>query len=261
LLKSDDATPLGVNVQAIVLIGANAGAKPASGAKGIDVSQVSGVDAVALREQLTPFVGRPLSRKLIAEVQAAVAAAYREAGRPFVSVTLPPQEVSSGVLQLRVILFKVAGIKVTGAAPESYPPSRIRLVPGQEIDARKLETDLDWANRNPFRQVEAVFGPGKDLGMTDVNIQVTDRKPWQVYAGYANSGTLLTDRHRYYVGASGAPSADVFASYQTGRQFLVRRRAVQPARRCQVCQSGGAGAHAARIAHESGSRGRSCVDQ
>ena len=214
LLKSDDATPLGVNVQAIVLIGANAGAKQASGVKGVDVSEVSGLDAAALREQLTPFVDRPLSRKLIAEVQAAIAAAYREAGRPFVSVTLPPQEVSSGVLQLRVIVFKVAGIKVTGAAAESYPPSRIRLVPGQEIDARKLETDLDWANRNPFRQVEAVFGPGKDLGMTDVNIKVTDRKPWQVYAGYANSGTLLTDRNRYYVGASGAPSADVFASYQ-----------------------------------------------
>ncbi|MBT1511871.1 ShlB/FhaC/HecB family hemolysin secretion/activation protein [Bradyrhizobium sp. SRL28] len=214
LLRSDDATPLGVNVQAIVLIGANAGAKRVGGAKGIDVSEVSGIDAAALREQLTPFVDRPLSRKLIAEVQAAVAAAYREAGRPFVSVTLPPQEVSSGVLQLRVIVFKVAGIKVTGAAPESYPRSRIRLVPGQEIDARKLETDLDWANRNSFRQVEAVFGPGKDLGLTDVDIKVTDRKPWQVYAGYANSGTLLTDRNRYYVGASGAPSADIVASYQ-----------------------------------------------
>ncbi|KRR04070.1 hypothetical protein CP49_12990 [Bradyrhizobium valentinum] len=214
LLRSDDATPLGVDVQAIVLIGANASAKPISAAKGVNVDQVSGVDATALREQLRPFLDRPLSRKLIAEVQAAVAAAYREAGRPFVSVTLPPQEVSSGVLQLRVIAFKVADIKVTGAAPESYPQNRIRLVPGQEIDARKLETDLDWANRNPFRQVEAVFGPGKDLGMTDVDIKVTDRKPWQVYAGYANSGTLLTDRHRYYVGASGAPSADLVASYQ-----------------------------------------------
>ena len=214
LLKSDDATPLGVNIQAIVLIGANAGAKPVSGAKGIDVEQASGVDAAGLRERLTSFLGQPLSRKVIAEVQTAVAAAYRDAGRPFVSITLPPQEVSTGVLQLRVIPFKVANIKVAGAAPESYQPSRIRLVPGQEIDARKLETDLDWANRNPFRQVEAVFGPGKDLGMTDVNIQVTDRKPWQVYAGYANSGTLLTDRNRYYVGASGAASADVFASYQ-----------------------------------------------
>ncbi|WP_187399358.1 ShlB/FhaC/HecB family hemolysin secretion/activation protein [Bradyrhizobium paxllaeri] len=214
LLKSDDATPLGVNVQAIVLIGAIGGAKPISGVKGIDVEQVSGIDAAGLRERLTSFLDQPLSRKVIAEVQAAVAAAYRDAGRPFVSITLPPQEVSTGVLQLRVIPFKVANIKVAGAAPESYPPSRIRLVPGQEIDARKLETDLDWANRHPFRQVEAVFGPGKDLGMTDVNIQVTDRKPWQVYAGYANSGTLLTDRNRYYVGVSGAPSADIVASYQ-----------------------------------------------
>ncbi|WKA26600.1 ShlB/FhaC/HecB family hemolysin secretion/activation protein [Bradyrhizobium roseum] len=214
LLRSDDATPLGVDVQAIVLIGADGGAKSVRGAKGIDVSEVRGIDAAALREQLTSFLDRPLSRKLIAEVQAAVAAAYRDGGRPFVSVTLPPQEVSSGVLQLRVIVFKVANTKVTGAAAERYPQSRIRLVPGQEIDARKLETDLDWANRNPFRQVEAVFGPGKDLGLTDVNIQVTDRKPWQVYAGYANSGTRLTDRNRYYVGASGAPSADIIASYQ-----------------------------------------------
>ena len=214
LLKSDDATPLGVDVQAIVLIGANASVKSASGVKGVDASEVSGLDTAVLRQQLTRFVGRPLSRKLIAETQAAIAAAYRDAGRPFVSVTLPPQEVTSGVLQLRVIVFKVATIKVTGAAPGIYPQSRIRLAPGQEIDARQLETDLDWVNRNPFRQVEAVFGPGKDLGMTDVNIQVTDRKPWQVYAGYANSGTLLTDRNRYYIGASGAPSADVFASLQ-----------------------------------------------
>jgi hemolysin activation/secretion protein len=214
LLKSDDATPLGVNVQAIVLIGLSANTKQHVGAKGIQMDQVTGVDAAAIREKLTPFLDRPLTRKLIAEVQSTVAAVYRDAGRPFVSVTLPPQEVSAGVLQLRVIAFKVAGIKVKGAAPEDYARDRIRLVPGQEIDARKLETDLDWANRNPFRQVEAVFGPGKDLGMTDATIQVTDRRPWQVFAGYANSGTLLTDRNRYYVGGTAASSGGVVASYQ-----------------------------------------------
>src|SRR4029450_6344969 len=97
LLKSDDATPLGVNVQGIVLIGADANAKLPAGAEGIDVSQVSGLDPPGLREQLTPFLDRPLSRKLIAEVQAKVAAAYRDAGRPFVSITLPPQEVSTEI--------------------------------------------------------------------------------------------------------------------------------------------------------------------
>ena len=87
LLKSDDATPLGVNVQGIVLIGADAGATQVGSAKGVDVSQVSGIDTTALREQLAPFVDRPLSRKLIAEVQAAVAAAYRPVS--YTHLTLP----------------------------------------------------------------------------------------------------------------------------------------------------------------------------
>ena len=214
ILKSDDATPLGVNVRAIVLIGAGDVAKPRIDAAGIEADHVDGVAASAIRERLAPFVGRPFSRKLIAEVQAAIATVCRDAGRPFVSVTLPPQEVSTGVLQIRVIAFKVGQVKVTGAAPENYPASRIRLVPGEPIDARRLETDLDWANRNPFRQVEAVFEPGKDLAITDATIKVTDRRWWQVFAGHANNGTLLTDRNRYFVGASAAPIGDVVGSYQ-----------------------------------------------
>jgi len=147
-------------------------------------------------------------------VQATIAEVCREAGRPFVSVTLPPQEVSSGVLQIRVIAFKVGHVKVTGAAPERYQANRIRIVPGEEIDARRLETDLDWANRNPLRKVQVVFGPGKDLATTDGTIKVTDRRWWQVFAGYANSGTILTDRNRYFIGATAAPIGDVVASYQ-----------------------------------------------
>jgi hemolysin activation/secretion protein len=214
LLKSDDATPFGVNVRAIVLIGAAVPAKRRIKATGIAADHVDGADDPAIRERLTPFLGRPLSRKLIAEVQATMAAVYRDAGRPFVSVTLPPQEVSTGVLQIRVIAFKVGSIKVTGAAAEKYQGDRIRIVPGAEVDTRRLETDLDWANRNPFRQVEAVFGPGRDLATTDVIIQVTDRRWWQVFAGYTNSGTLLTDRNRYFVGATAVPIGDAVASYQ-----------------------------------------------
>ena len=214
LLKSDDATPLGVDVRAIVLIGARDTVGRRVDRAGVVAENVEGADVAALRARLAPFVGRPLSRKLIAEVQAAVAAVYRDAGRPFVSVTLPPQEVSTGVLQVRVIVFKVGSIKVTGAPPDSYLGHRIRVVPGEEIDARRLETDLDWANRNPFRQVEAVFGPGKDLGTTDLDIKVTERRPWQAFGGYSNSGTTLSDRNRYFVGLSAAPIGDVVASYQ-----------------------------------------------
>jgi hemolysin activation/secretion protein len=214
LPSSDDDTPLGVDVRAIVLIGADTTVQRSAKVVGIDTDHVEGVDAPVMREQLTPFLGRPLSRKLIAEIQSAVMTVYREGGRPFVSVSLPPQELTAGVLQVRVIPFKVGQVKVEGTAPETIRSDRLRVVPGQPIDAKELKSDLDWANRNPFRRVEAVFGPGKDLAATDVTIQVTDRRPWQVYAAYANSGTHLTDRNRYSVGAVAAPIGDVVASYQ-----------------------------------------------
>ncbi|MFX5085227.1 POTRA domain-containing protein, partial [Acinetobacter baumannii] len=58
-----------------------------------------------LRAALSGFIGQPLSMALIADAQAAIAGVYREASHPFVSVSIPPQEVTAGTLTLRVIEF------------------------------------------------------------------------------------------------------------------------------------------------------------
>ncbi|MGJ4932512.1 ShlB/FhaC/HecB family hemolysin secretion/activation protein [Bradyrhizobium sp. HKCCYLS2038] len=220
LQKSDDASPLGVDLRGISLTGSGAIAKKPR-ASGIAVEGIEGIDAAVVASRLDRYIGQPLTRKLMSEIQAAIAAAYREAGHPFVSITVPPQEVTTGVLQLRVIAFKVGKVAVSGAPAADFPPQRIRTSPGELVDARRLETDLDWANRNPFRQVEAVFGPGKDLAQTNLTLQQTARLPWQVFGGYANSGTRLTDRDRVFVGAAAAPFTslsapynDIYASFQ-----------------------------------------------
>ena len=54
---------------------------------------------------LAPFIGAPLSAHEVAALQAAVAGVYRSFGFPFTSVTAPPQEITTGVLQLRVLTF------------------------------------------------------------------------------------------------------------------------------------------------------------
>ncbi|MGJ4951472.1 ShlB/FhaC/HecB family hemolysin secretion/activation protein [Bradyrhizobium sp. HKCCYLS20291] len=220
LQRSDDASPLGVDLRGIAVTGSGAIAKKRS-ASGITVEAIEGIDAALVASRLDRYIGQSLTRKLMSEIQAAVAAAYREAGRPFVSIIVPPQEVTTGVLQLRVIAFKVGKVAVSGAPAADFPPQRIRTSPGELVDARRLETDLDWANRNPFRQIEAVFGPGKDLAQTNLTLQQTARLPWQVFGGYANSGTRSTDRDRVFVGAAAAPFTmlpapyhDIYASFQ-----------------------------------------------
>jgi len=216
LLTSADPTPLGADLRAIVLLGARDQVATRARARGVDVSRADPAFAAAMHEQLLAFIGQPLSQKLIGDVQLAIARVYRGAWRPFVSVTVPPQEVTGGVLQVRVFEFRLGHVTVNGANPAVASDVRagFRLRPGDVIDARVLETDIEWLNRNPLLRVEAVFGPGKELAVTDLTLQVTDGRPVQVFAGYSNTGTLLTDRDRFFVGGIANLGVGGSASYQ-----------------------------------------------
>lgn len=217
--------PLGVDLSGIHLIGkAQPAAKhPAKGLSGTP----EGVDPTALDVALKPFLGKPLSLALARDVQAAIAQVYREAGRPFVSVTLPPQEVTSGVLQVRVIEFRAGGIEVSGVRPGEAGRIRrdVRLKPGQRIDARALDEDLTWINRSPYRRAEGVFRPGEQTGASNLSLSVTREKPWQIYGGWTNTGSASTGTDRYFIGANALlePLNGAWLSYQlTGSGDLWR---------------------------------------
>lgn len=198
---AEDATPLGPPVRAIVLLGPSEA--PRSGPlRGLDIRSASRLPPARAKSSLERFLGRPLSRRLIAQVQAAVVQDYRRAGYPFVSVSTPAQELTGGVLQVRVIEFRLGQIVIKGAkrTPQAYLKSRIRVRPGAPIASAELSEDLDALNRYPFRRVDATFTPGAELGQTDLILNVTETRPWSAYAGYANSGSPSTGWDRYFAG-------------------------------------------------------------
>jgi hemolysin activation/secretion protein len=211
-----DDEPIGVDLKALVFLGLD---EPVLDAAAVTVDvRVARLDDPAFRALVANYLSQPLSRRLIAEIEAAVIEFYRDQGFPFVAVSTPPQEISAGLLQFRVVEFRAGRIAVTTdrrATPE-FVLSRIRLAPGEEIDSRLLSEDLSWLNRNPFRTLEAVFAPGAVPGETDLDLRVSEIKPWEVVAGYTNTGSKATGRDRFFLGASVAdfPALDVLASYQ-----------------------------------------------
>ena len=215
-----DQSPLGVDLAGVRLTGLS-GTVVARPARGITQVGIEGVASTRLDSALAQFLGRPLSRQLIADIQAAVAKIYQDAGRPFVSVTAPPQEISSGVLQLKVVPFKVGSVRTRtageGASPQDAAfAGRVRADSGAFIEAPRLSEDLDWINRYPYRQINGVFEPGSQPGASDLILEITRTKPWQVYAGWSNTGTAQTDYNRYYVGFGLGLEAlnDMTLSYQ-----------------------------------------------
>jgi hemolysin activation/secretion protein len=200
--SDQDATPIGPVLRGVVLLGASE-APRAQPAAGIDVAAAGRLSPDRVKASLAKFLGQPMSRRMIGQIQAAIALDYRRAGFPFVSVTTPAQELTSGVLQVRVIEFRLGRMTINGAGRTgpSYLESRIRVRPGQPIAAADLAEDLDSLNRYPFRRVDATFTPGEALGQSDLILNVTQMRPWSVYAGYSNSGSPSTGWDRYFAGA------------------------------------------------------------
>lgn len=214
-----DKRPLGADLLAIRLIGGTD--EPNSGAAaGVIVGDIGpGRDLEPeLSGILKPFIGKPLSLSLIADAQAAIAGVYRRAGYPFVSVTIPPQEITGGVLNLRVLEFGFGQVTARGVEGERARSlaAQVNAPVGGRISSAGVNEDLSWLNRSPYRGVQGLFSPGSEVGRSDLALEVTRGKPWQVYAGYSNTGSKATDRDRFNLGAGFAiPGIDgAFGSYQ-----------------------------------------------
>ena len=91
-----DDQPIAGPLRQLVVLGADDPVLTDAVAPGVRLAGASPVPAARLEAALRPFLGRPLSRRLIGEAEAAVVQAYRRADRPFVSVIAPPQEVGEG---------------------------------------------------------------------------------------------------------------------------------------------------------------------
>lgn len=200
----EDERPLAASLTRLVLLGPSQPALARGAGAGVDVGGAPRLDNPRSRSVLAAFLGRSLSRKLIAQIEAAVVREYRRLDHPFVQVSTPEQEVGEGVLQIRVVEFHIGRLSTPGAgSTEAAKILRaLRLVPGDAIEDKRLMEDLDWAGRYPFRTISPTFRPGASLGDADLALTVYDARPWQVQAGYANSGSPSTGNDRFFVGVT-----------------------------------------------------------
>jgi hemolysin activation/secretion protein len=105
---------------------------------------------------------------------------YRNLGFATVSVTLPQQRLTNGVVHVKVVEGKLHAITVTGNRYFStnnvwraLPSLRTNIL----LNTRWLQPELDRANANADRQIYPVIAPGPEPGTSDLTLQVKDRLP------------------------------------------------------------------------------------
>lgn len=150
------------------------------------------------------FINREIDECMVAEIKRAIVQFYRQYQRPVVTVIAPEQDTSIGVLQLIIVEAKVGEVEVRGN--RYFSTCRLKdyftVEQGDVIRADEIQRDLLFINRNPFRQADLIYAPGKAPGTTNIDLVVQDRLPVRFYTGIDNTGNSVTGNNRLFAGFS-----------------------------------------------------------
>jgi len=147
------------------------------------------VEGTSLAKETLDAKLKPLTEKkltldeLQTDARTLIQEAYAETGVRGVQVVIPPQEITDQPLTVQVVEPKLGFLPIEGN--RFFGDKNLRrffegkvTTPEGMLVAEKLEEQLDRANRHPDRQIAAVLKPGDEPGVSDVNLKVTERKPF-----------------------------------------------------------------------------------
>lgn len=167
--------------------------------QGVDFS----CDEDDLVDKLCCYLGYPIDKDLIEEIKEDVKDFYQSIGRT-AFVEIPSQEITSGKLQIVVILSKVGNVQVLGNkwSRPCLLRSYLAAEEGEYFNEDSIAYDLDFMNRNRFRDVTAIYRPNMSERETDITLYSDEKKPWLLYAGVQNNGVVTTGRTRWFIGTT-----------------------------------------------------------
>ena len=133
-----------------------------------------------VEEAVYPYLGPGISPELVEQARAALEGAYRAAGYQTVTVEIPEQNPTSGIINLQVVEGKVGRLRVNGA--RWFLPSQIRklapsMAEGQVPNFNDVQRDVLAMNKMADRRVTPSLRPGADPGTYDIDLNVQDVFP------------------------------------------------------------------------------------
>ncbi|MEN9314588.1 MAG: hypothetical protein RIS35_981 [Pseudomonadota bacterium] len=146
-------------------------------------------------------LNRPLGFAELKAAAAAVAAVYRDAGW-VVRVDLPPQDVTEGIVTLRIVEARFGGVRFDGTPPGRVDPERVtayfgaRQRIGEPLNEHRLARALLLANDLPGVRVTGAMQEGRQDGETDFVLSGSEVPPLSGSVDVDSSGARATGANR-----------------------------------------------------------------
>lgn len=167
---------------------------------------ISGENPISEQETnrvLEVFLGEHEGLEGLFQAASELEAAILNAGHSFTRVSLPPQTLKDGVVELKVTQIKLANVNVEGNkffSSENIKRSVPGLITGTIPNTKELARQLKLANNNPSKQTRMRMKQSKVPDSVDAILEVKDKRPWQLFSVLNNIGTPKTGRFRLSLG-------------------------------------------------------------
>jgi hemolysin activation/secretion protein len=137
---------------------------------------------------LNPYTGEAedLSQVIsrATNAMAALQLEYFHRGYVTVKVSVPPQSITNNVIRFQVKEGKLSAIKIlhnryysSNNIMSALPYVRTLESGTRILNSKIFQTELDWANSNPDRQISPEIRPGLEPGTSALILDVKDRLP------------------------------------------------------------------------------------
>lgn len=180
----------------------------------VDIAQIlADIEARGVFAEVTPLdvetlmeivSGQRLQRGLthgqLEEIAQAVTQYYRERGYILARAYIPAQEVTGGVVELRVLEGRLGNVQVQG---EPRYNKKLLMQPfgsvlGGSVTADNIQEAMYLANDLPGIELFGYFTAGDQLGETKLNLNVREEKQWDALLRLDNQGTDFTGVYRLF---------------------------------------------------------------
>ncbi len=151
------------------------------------------LEAVAL-----DFRGREVSLGDLQRLAARINDLYKRKGVVTAQAIVPPQDVSSGVVTIRLVEGRLGSIRIKGndSTNESYVAARLGLQPSDLMDLSMLEAALVRFNRTNDAQLRVELAPGERFATTDLSVLMTEPPRHDMRLTYDTMGSAATGKER-----------------------------------------------------------------
>ena len=194
------------------------GGEPVEIGKGLSASSGLLVPSPrTLARRLAHWLDRPLTSGGLATLADDILIHYDGEGFPVVSLEAPEQDLSKGILELRLEIGKIGevGLSRTKYGDSNSLNKALRLTKGELVRRQEIDEQIAWYGRTIFRHPRLFVSPGLEPATADLLIAFEEAKPWRVSTGYENSGPDLLGRDRFLLGVVGITPGDQLVAWQS----------------------------------------------